>query len=272
MIVHKGTDWVIFNEDRMNATDVSEPADVFFSDPEYNYGINYGRCKDNEEPRAYINRLMQWLHVADQRLRPGGSAWIMLPDEWVSYADVYCRDMLNWQMVNWIKWAETFGTYLTSKFGRCSRHILYYVKPPVALRWWDSSRIKIPSDRQLKYNDKRAVEGGKVPGDVWDFPRVCGTHKERCPDVPTQLPEALLFRIVDCSCPIGGKVLEFCAGSGSLGRAVIRGGMGRAYEGWEFDAQTAEVAARRIREVERDYGKGIPDGPSLLDSLPDELR
>ena len=55
--------------------------------------------------------------------------------------------------------------------------------------------VTVPSARQEKYGDRRASPGGKIMGDVWEVPRVCGTFKERVKGVPTQLPSELVRRI-----------------------------------------------------------------------------
>lgn len=38
-------------------------------------------------------------------------------------------------------------------------------------------RIRIPSDRQVKYHDDRAKAGGKMPDNLWAFSRSCGTFR-----------------------------------------------------------------------------------------------
>src|SRR5579872_4627516 len=61
--------------------------------------------------------------------------------------------------------------------------------------------IRIPSAR-MDQGDKRAA-GPRVPGDVWDFPRVVGNAKERQPWHPTQHPVALYDRVIKYSCGPG---------------------------------------------------------------------
>jgi site-specific DNA-methyltransferase (adenine-specific) len=73
----------------------------------------------------------------------------------------------------------------------------------------------VPSARQAKYRDKRANPAGKIMGDVWEIPRVCGTFKQRVKGVPTQLPETLVERIILVSSVAGDNVLDPFAGSGT---------------------------------------------------------
>ena len=105
--------------------------------------------------------------------------------------------------------------------------------------------VRIKSDRQKKYNDRRANPDGKLPGDVWtEFPRVCGTFKERVGWHPCQMPEALLERIV-CACSRPGDVvLDPFAGSGTTLAAAAR--QGRRWIGVELSEKYARRAEKRI--------------------------
>lgn len=56
------------------------------------------------------------------------------------------------------------------------------------------------------------------PGDVLDFPRVTGNSKQRCDWFPTQLHEEMIERILKFSTREGQHVVDFCAGTGTVGR------------------------------------------------------
>lgn len=245
--------WRVINRSCVDAGGLVErqpPADFFFTDPPYNIGVDYhgdGGKSDSMPEFEYLVFLQQMLKVAACRLRGGGTLAVMLPDEWADDIGVYLKRDLGMPRRNWIKWHETFGTNQDNKFSRCSRHVLVHVKTPLATHWFNGDAVRVPSARQTEYADKRANPAGKVPDDVWAFSRVAGTFHERCGEVPTQVPEAILDRLVRAYTNPGGRVLEFCAGSGSLGRVCVR--TGRRYEGWEVDGPTAAVAARRISEV-----------------------
>lgn len=81
--------------------------------------------------------------------------------------------------------------------------------------------IRIPSWRQLN-GDKRADPRGRVPGDVFDFPRVTGNSKQRRSFSPTQLHEGLYERCIRLTCKPGDTVVDLFAGSGTLGRVAAR--------------------------------------------------
>lgn len=220
--------------------------DLFAADPPYNYAIDYGSGKaaDRLAHGRFQAWCYDWLVAGCSRLRPGGAAWVVCPDEWAAELVMMMKWELGLVQRNWIKWHETFGPAQEKKFSRCSRHVLYFVKRggPVTF-----TPPRVQSARQAKYGDKRANQRGKVPEDVWTISRVAGTFRERCKDVPTQIPEELWDRVVLTSTKPHDTVLEFFAGSGSLGRVAAR--HERGYEGWELNKRTAAVAARRIRDV-----------------------
>jgi site-specific DNA-methyltransferase (adenine-specific) len=145
----------------------------------------------------------------------------------------------------WITWHETFGVNCANNFNRCSRRLFYAVKDPGRFVF-HAEAVSRPSDRQAKYNDPRANPDGKILDDVWtDIPRLAGTHKERLPDFPTQLPVALLERVVLCASDPGDLVLDPFSGSATAGVAAVR--HGRRYLGVEKNPRFAELSRLRLR-------------------------
>src|SRR5207249_5445048 len=134
-------------------------------------------------------------------------------------------------------------------------------KDPKAFTF-NADEIKVPSARQLVYADSRAKEGGKVPDDtwflrpqdlkesftpaedVWYFPRVCGTFKERAGWHGCQMPEQLLGRIIRCSSNTGDLVLDPFAGSGTT--LVVAKKLGRQWLGLELSKNYAQKASLRV--------------------------
>jgi site-specific DNA-methyltransferase (adenine-specific) len=83
--------------------------------------------------------------------------------------------------------------------------------------------------------------------DVWAIPRVCGTFRERLDGFPTQLPMALVERIVLCSSDPGQLVVDPFAGSGTTGEVCIR--HGRRFMGFELREEFARAARRRLEQT-----------------------
>jgi DNA modification methylase len=63
---------------------------------------------------------------------------------------------------------------------------------------------------------------GKIPDDVWEFSRVCGTFHERLGDHPCQMPESLLERIIKASSKEGDLVLDPFGGTGTTAAVASR--------------------------------------------------
>lgn len=224
--------------------------DMAFGDPPYNIGVDYGAGSqtDKKSTEQYMSFTRGWLGVASRAVRAGGAVWVLLPDEWVGFADYVCRFELGLSMRNWVKWHETFGVQTTHKFARTSRHLLYFVRPPAGKDkvTFNAEAVKVPSERMLKYEDKRAAPGGKVMGDVWEVSRVAGTFSERAEGFANQIPEDLLTRVVQATTRSGDKVLEFFSGSGSLARVCLA--EGRGYDGYEVEGRNAKNAHQRVQQ------------------------
>ena len=101
--------------------------------------------------------------------------------------------------------------------------------------------------RRQEIGDPRANPAGKVLDDVWTIPRVCGTFRERVQGVPTQLPLALVRRIVLGLARPGDLVLDPFTGSGTTG--VVCAEYGRRFAGIELREQYAVIARERINRA-----------------------
>jgi site-specific DNA-methyltransferase (adenine-specific) len=89
--------------------------------------------------------------------------------------------------------------------------------------------------------------------DFWYVPRVCGTHKERVPGEPTQMPEEILSRIIRmCSNP-GDTVLDPFVGTGTTAAVAKR--FNRNYLGIDKSPRAITSATTRVQEV-RAEGRG----------------
>ena len=226
-----------------------EAARLIVADPPYNQGVDYGQGKQVDRlPREeYLAWCREWIRLSAEALTDDGSLWIVAPDEWVAYVAIML-DQAGLHRRSWIKWYETFGVNCTRKFNRCSRHILHYVAHPKRFVF-NREAVCRPSDRQRKYNDRRAKAGGKVWDDVWIIPRLAGTHRERIPGFPTQLPLRLLRPIVGCASDPGDLVVDPFSGSATTGTAALE--LGRRYIGIEQSRHYCKLSRQRLRECRR---------------------
>lgn len=228
-----------------------EPARLIVADPPYNIGINYGdgTKADSLPADEYLAWCRKWMVLCRDALSPDGSLWLVINDEWADHFGVMLTS-LGLHRRNWLKWYERFGVNCTTKFNRTSRHIFYYVRDPKRIVF-NREAVSRPSDRQLKYGDRRANPDGKVLDDVWgipdnggEIPRVAGTHGERIDGFPTQLPLKLLRRIVGCASEPGDLVVDPFSGSATTGAAAIE--LGRRYIGIELNPGYCERSRQRL--------------------------
>lgn len=247
-LVDESPQWSILNVDvnqglESIASDWPK-ARLIFADPPYNIGIDYGKGEgaDLLPHDKYMQWVDGWITRCIDCLTPDGSLWVMIGDEYAAEYGVLLKSK-GLTIRSWIKWYETFGVNCANKFNRTSRHIFYCVRNPHDFVF-NTDAVSRPSDRQTKYNDKRANPGGKVWDDIWTIPRLTQTCAERLPTFPTQLPLELVSAIVECASMPGDVVIDPFNGSGTTGVAAIRSS--RKYVGIELNSEYAALAEKRI--------------------------
>ncbi len=249
--------------------------DLVFADPPYNIGYSYDHYDDNLAHDDYVRWTCQWIDGAARLLKPSGSLYILIGDEFAAEVRLHLRQHEQSQHLmfrNWIIWHYTFGQNCKMKFNRSHAHLFYAVgsaahgcanlikDQPFT---FNRDAIAVPSARQTTYGDRRANPKGKLPDDTWYLrpqetdeacfgpdsdtwyqSRLCGTFNERVQWHPCQLPEALLERVVKVSSNAGDLVFDPFAGSGTT-LAVARR-MGRQWLGCELSKDYAAKATKRI--------------------------
>jgi site-specific DNA-methyltransferase (adenine-specific) len=238
--------------------------DLAFADPPFNIGYEYDRYDDKRASEDYLSWAERWLAAVRRVLKPNGSFFLAIGDEYVAEHKVRL-DALGLTMRNWIVWHYTFGVHCEKKFSRSHAHILYYVVDPKNYTF-NADAIRVASARQTTYKDRRANPKGKVPDDTWVLrpqeddrffkpeedtwyvSRVCGTFHERV-DHPCQMPEALLERIIKVASNPGDLVLDPFAGSGTTLVAAKR--LARKWLGIELSEQYAERVCLRLEEMSK---------------------
>lgn len=193
-------------------------ARMIFSDPPDNLGMKYDGYDDKMTAMEYY----EWLEdLTDVVTRHGPCVW------WLSVYYRYLSDVLRlvdgWQDydVRLFLWRFTFGQHRNSDCGNGFRPLVRL--STIGMPWYTDA-IRVQSQRQ-RNGDKRADPRGRVPDDVWEFPRVCGTYHERCQWHPNQHPEALVERMVKMSCRPGDLVIDLFSGTGTAIRVCKRLGI-----------------------------------------------
>ena len=223
-------------------------ADLIFADPPFNIGYKYDKYHDKKESANYIAWTKDWMAACKKVLKPNGSFYIAIGDDYAANVRIIA-DELGLFMRNWIIWHYTFGQQTKNKFARSHTHIFYFVNDKKNFTFNDNA-VRVPSDRQLIYDDRRANPAGKMPDDVWtEYSRVCGTFKERAGWHPCQMPEDLLMRIIAASSNRGDCVLDPFCGSGTTASAAYQ--LGRNYVGIDVSEKYVENTEKRLAELKK---------------------
>lgn len=223
-------------------------ADLIFADPPFNIGYKYDKYHDKVESKSYIAWTEDWMSVCKKVLKPHGSFYIAIGDAHAANVKIIA-DELGLFLRNWIIWHYTFGQQTKNKFARSHTHIFYFVNDKKNFTFNDYA-IRVPSDRQLIYDDRRANRLGKMPDDVWsEYSRVCGTFRERTGWHPCQMPQTVLKRIISASSNPGDCILDPFSGSGTTAAASLQ--LGRNYVGIEISKEYVSKAGKRLAELEK---------------------
>lgn len=208
--------------DSLQVIQALPPARMVFADPPDNLGVKYDGYTDKRDDYypwltevvrlAVCNAPILWLSHYYRHTFPLIAELEHRHLTWPLYAKCELR---------LFAWRFTFGQHRQSDCGNGYRPILRV--SPLEMQW-ATDAIRVPSARSLA-GDKRADPRGRVPDDVWEVSRVCGTFRERRPWIPCQHPEALVERMLRMSCRPGDTVIDMFAGSGVVNRVAARLGL-----------------------------------------------
>lgn len=242
---------------------------LIFADPPYNIDWDYDKYQDKKSVSTYLAGAKAWISQIHAALTFHGSFWLAIGDELVSEMDVLCKS-LGFFKRGHVLWYYTFGVNCVNNFTRSHTHLLYYTKHRTKFIFnADLKALRVPSARQLIYNDKRADPNGRLPdntwilrpqnvpaidgaeSDTWHIPRVAGTFKERTfrkqgreHKGPPQLPVLLLERIITACSKPGDLVVDPFSGTGTTGVAALR--LGRHYVGMDISKNYNKAATPRL--------------------------
>ena len=144
----------------------------------------------------------------------------------VDYREVhYCKVMLDeifgrTSFINEIIWAYDYGGRPKTRWPAKHDNILWYAKDPNNYTFNYDAMDRIPYMAPGLVGPEKAARG-KTPTDVWWQTIVAGKEKT---GYATQKPLAIVSRIVRVHSNPGDRLLDFFAGSGTLGEAAHREG------------------------------------------------
>lgn len=219
------------------------PFDMILADPPY-----------GDTSLAWDTKVQGWEEVARSLLKPTGSMWMFgsmryFLDEGIPAGWRYAQDIV---------WEKHNGSgFAADRFRRVHEHAvqLYLADAP----WGGVHNVvqKTPTARarQVRKKHKPAHTGniGAVAYQSEDGGPLIMRSVIAMPSMhgraihPTEKPSALLEVLIRTSCPAGGLVGDFFAGSGAGGEAALMAG--RRYVGCEIDPAMAQKAADRLAQI-----------------------
>jgi hypothetical protein len=180
--------------------------------------LGYGEYQDKMPAQEYEQLLADWVRCF---VCAAYTTWISFNAKWIVAMGMITAGLQAQHPELEFKpcvQTFTFGQHNKRDFGNNHRPLWRY-RWPYAEFYPD--QIKVASWRQQN-GDKRAAPGGRVPGDVFDFPKVTGNSKQRRRWHPTQLHEGLVERCIKSCTLEGDLVVDPFAGTGTTLRVCKR--------------------------------------------------
>ena len=141
--------------------------DLAFADPPFNIGYDYDVYRDALEADQYLAWSREWISAAYRALSPRGTFWLAIGDEYAAELKIESQ-RIGFIPRSWVVWYYTFGVNCTHKFTRSHAHLFYFVKNRRDFTFRANElENRVPSARQLVYNDSRANPDGRLPDDTW---------------------------------------------------------------------------------------------------------
>lgn len=240
-----------------------ESIDLIYNDILYNTGKNFG---------AYIDKLgtpqeaIEWYRprfVEMKRLlKNTGVVYIQCDYNLSHYIKILLDEIFGVNNFrNEIIWHYNSAPRKKKDFGKRHDTIFRYSKSDDYYFNSDSTYIRQPYSptaprgyEKEKYYDNR----GKIMDDVWVVPMLGQNDKTERTGYPTQKPKALLYKIIDSSCPKDGIFADFFCGSGTS--LVVSQELGIEYIGCDINEKAIDICKERLNwKLKMGYKKILLD-------------
>lgn len=225
-------------------------ADLIFADPPYNIGKDFNGHKDKwESEECYLKWCYEWLDLCIKKLKPNGSFYVMTSTQFMPYFDIFLRDKLS--ILSRLVWYyDSSGVQAKKYYGSMYEPILFCVKDPNNYTFNAADILveaKTGAKRKLidyRKNPPQIYSSEKVPGNVWEYPRV-RYRMDEYENHPTQKPINLLERIIKASSNNGDTVLD--PFSGTFTTSFVAKELGRNSVGIELQEDYVKIGLRRLQ-------------------------
>jgi site-specific DNA-methyltransferase (adenine-specific) len=183
------------------------------------------------------------------------------------YFDIYIRQKMT--VLSRIVWHyDSSGVQAKKYFGSLYEPILFCVKDKKDYCFnAEDILVEAKTGAKRKLIDYRKpvptqYSSTKVPGNVWEFPRV-RYRMEEYENHPSQKPIALLERIIKASSKKGDTVLD--PFSGTFTTSYVCRELGRKSIGIEIDNSYYKIGLRRVCNIFEYEGKSIKRKPKIYE-------
>lgn len=229
------------------------PFDMILADPPY-----------GDTSLAWDRRVDGWLPLARAALSPSGSLWVFGSLR-CFMATAAAFDAAGWKYAQEIVWEKQNGTgFHTDRFKRVHELVAQFYRSDVPWRaiYNDVQTTPDATARTVR-RKKRPPHTGQIAAGHYvsedGGPRlmrsvIYARNAHGRAIHPTEKPSGLIEILIRTSCPPGGLVGDWFAGSGAAGEACRMSG--RRYLGCELDAELAARARSRIAAVLPFHGGG----------------
>ncbi|NJK73309.1 MAG: adenine-specific DNA-methyltransferase [Richelia sp. CSU_2_1] len=245
--------------------------DLIFADPPYNIGKDFNGFKDQWKVESdYLEWSYSWLNLCINKLKANGSLYLMASTQSMPYFDLYLRDRLT--ILSRIVWYyDSSGVQAKKHYGSLYEPILYCVKDKRNYIFNSSDILveaKTGAVRKLidyRKSTPSVYNSEKVPGNVWEFPRV----RYRMPEYeehPTQKPVSLLERIIKASSNEGDTVLDLFAGSFTT--SFVAKQLKRQSIAIELQEKYLQIGCRRLQISQKNSDKELMSEVNSDEFLP----
>lgn len=223
--------------------------DLIFIDPPYNIGKNFNGHKDKwDKDEDYLEWCYEWLQLCINKLKKNGSLYVMTSTQFMPYFDIFLRDKVS--ILSRIIWYyDSSGVQAKNYYGSLYEPILYCVKDSNNYTFNANDILveaKTGAKRKLidyRKNPPQVYNSEKVPGNVWEYPRV-RYRMDEYENHPTQKPIALLERIIKASSNEGDIILD--PFSGTFTTAYVAQKLHRKSISIELQEDYIKIGLRRL--------------------------
>ena len=190
--------------------------------------------------RAFLEpRLLEAYRV----LKPHGSLYFHIDYREVHYCKILLDEIFGRDsFINEIIWAYDFGGRTRKRWPPKHDNILFYAKDPEQYTFNYDEIERIPYMAPGLVGKEKAARG-KLPTDTW-WHTIVGTNSHEKTGYPTQKPVGVIKRIIPASSNPGDVVLDFFAGSGTVGEVCLA--LGRRFILIDNNPQAIAVMKERF--------------------------